>query len=140
MTLFIANSNALTALDTVVDDIDAGSGAGTLVIYSGSIPANADASLAGNTVLATLTFSDPSFGAAFDNTDQATATANSITSDTSADATDTAAFFRVFDSDSNIVLQGQCGTSGQELNLNTLAIVAGATVAVTSMTVSLPES
>ncbi len=140
MTFYCSNAACLVALNALVDRIDAGAGAGTLVIYSGTVPADADTALSGNTVLATLTFSDPAFGNAADAAPGGTATANAITSDTSADATGTATFFRVFDSDALIVFQGTVGTSGADINLNTVSIVSGATVAVTSLTISLPES
>ena len=140
MTLFIANSNAITLCDAFVDDIDAGAGAGLLNIYAGSVPADADAALGGATLLATLTFSDPAFGGAVDAAPGATATANAITSDPSADATGTATFFRVTDSVPGTVMQGAVATAGAELNLNTTSIVTGAVVSITSMTVTMPES
>jgi len=143
MTLFISNARALVACDGVVDAVDAGTGAGTLRIYAGSVPADADASLASaNTLLAQLTMSDPAFGAAADATPGATATANAITDDSSADATGTATFFRILDSDLLVICQGAVTATGGggELELNTTAIVAGAAVAITSLTVTMPES
>ncbi len=139
MTFFIANDSALAACNAVVDLVDAGSGAGTIRILTGSAPADADASQTG-TLLATLTFSDPAFGAAADDTPGAIATANSITADSSADATGTATYFRALDSDANVIFQGTVGTSGEDLNLNSVAITAGAEVSITSLTYSHPES
>ena len=40
------------------------------------------------------------------------ATANSVTDDSSADATGTAGWFRVYDSTGLEVMDGECGTSG----------------------------
>jgi hypothetical protein len=69
-----------------------------------------------------------------------TATANTIATDSSAAATGTAAWFRAYKSDGVTgVLDGSVGTSGSDLNLNTTSIVSGATVAVTSFTVSQSE-
>jgi hypothetical protein len=64
-------------------------------------------------------------------------TLNSITSDTSADATGTASHFRLWNSAGNVAMvDGDVGTSGSDLNLNTVSLVSGATVAVTSFTVT----
>jgi hypothetical protein len=38
-----------------------------------------------------------------------------------------------------VIDQGECGTSGKELNLNTTAITTGSTVSVTSATTDLPK-
>jgi hypothetical protein len=45
-------------LDAIKTAIDAGAGVGTIKVYTGTQPANADASLSGNTLLGTLTFTD----------------------------------------------------------------------------------
>lgn len=140
MVLFIPNANAVVLCDAHVDRVDAGAGPGLWRIYDGSVPADADAALSGNTLLAELTFSDPAYGGAVDAAPGATATANAITDDSSADATGTASFYRKFDSNGLIVEQGAVSTSGAELNLNTVSIVAGATVSITSSTVTMPES
>ena len=140
MTTFITNAAAIAACDAIVDRLDAGAGAGKLKIYAGSVPADADASLGAATLLATLTLSDPAFGNAVDNTGKATATANAITSDTAADATGTASFFRATDSNDLAVIQGSVGTSGQNLNLNSVAIQVGAEVGVTAWTYSVNET
>lgn len=135
MAIQIPQATRQAAADAVVDLVDGGAGAGTLVIYTGTQP-DPDIAATG-TLLATLTFSDPAFGAA--DTD-GIATANSITADSSADATGTAGYFRVLDSDSNVVYSGTVGTSGEDLNLNTVSIVAGAQVSVTSLTFQAPQN
>lgn len=64
-------------------------------------------------------------------------TLNSITSDTSADATGTATWFRIVKSGgSTHVVDGTVGTSGADLNMNTVSFVAGATIAVSSFTIT----
>lgn len=121
------------ACDAVVDLVDAGNEAGQLRIYSGTAPADVNASLSGNTLLAALTMSDPAFGSA----SSGVATASAITSDTSADATGTATFFRIGSMNSGTftpVIQGEIGTSGSDLNLNSTSITSGGTVAVSSFT------
>lgn len=140
MTTSITNLAAIAACNAIVDQLDQGAGAGTLKIYGGSVPADADAALGGATLLATLTLSDPAFGAAADNTGKATATASAITSDATADATATATFFRATDSNGLAIIQGSVGTSGANLNLNSTAIQAGAEVAVTAWTYDVSET
>lgn len=126
----MAISLATAAQNARADAITTYAGNGALLrIYSGSAPANADASLSGNTLLAELTCGSPFAPAAANGV----LTANSITQDSSADATGTATFFRLYKSDgTTCVLQGTVGTSGADLNLNTTSIVAGGPVAVTS--------
>lgn len=124
------------AADAVVDLVDGGSGAGTMKIYTGSPPAT-PATAASGTLLATLTMSDPAFGAASGGV----ATASSITSDASADATGDAGYFRVLDSDSNVIFQGTAGESADspDLTFDDKSIVSGGTVAVSSFTYTAPE-
>lgn len=141
MTTKITNAAAKAACDAVVDLLDAGAGAGTLKIYSAGsgVPANADDAITDQVLLATLTLSDPAFGNAADINPGARATASAITGDSAADATGTAAFFRALDSNGVVVIQGGVGTSGQELNLNTVSLVSGVAVDVTSWTHTQPE-
>lgn len=144
MTEFISNAAAIAACDAVVDLVDAGSTnpEGRLLIYAGSVPADADAALGGATLLATLNMSNPAFGNAADAAPGATATAAAISDDTSADATGTATFFRIQDRDGTAVIQGSCGAtgSGEDLELSTVSVEAGVIVSVTSLTYTQPES
>lgn len=104
---------------------------GSLRIYDGTPPANAGTALSSNTLLANLAMGATAFGAA----SAGVATANAISDDTSADATGTATFFRVMETDgTTVVFQGTVGTSGAELNLNTVSIIAGGEVSVSSLT------
>ena len=143
----IASCNAIVdltgiRLNTTVgsDLIDGGAGAGLLRIYDGSQPTNPDVAVGAQVLLAELTCSDPAFGNAADNTGKATATASAITSDTSANATGTASWFRVVDSNGLAIIDGSVGTSGADLNLSTVSIVATGTVAITSWTYSVSET
>lgn len=112
-------------MDEITAVIDGGAGAGVIKIYDGSRPATGGTA---TTLLATLTFSDPSFPAA----SSAAITASSITDETSATA-GTATWFRIEDSVGTFVCDGDVGTSGSDLNLNTVTIGSGATVSITSM-------
>jgi hypothetical protein len=132
----LTNAAASAAADAVVDRIDAGAGAGTIKIYTGTIPTDADTAVGAQTLLATLTFSDPAFGAASNGV----ATASAITSDTSADATGTAAWARVADSNAVTQFDVTVGTSGDDINFNTVSFVSGATVAITALTFTQPKT
>lgn len=132
------------AAQAAVDAVAAKCNSGTLKIYTGSQPTDANTALGSQTLLATLTLSATAFGSSSASgsagSKVVTATANTITDDSSADATGTAAWFRVLKSDgTSIVFDGSVGTSGADLNLATVSIVAGADVAVTSFTITLTE-
>lgn len=125
------------ACDAVVDLIDGGSGAGYVRIYTGSPPTNVSDSPSG-TLLGTLTCSDPAFG----SSSNGIATAQSVTSDSSADATGTAGWYRVFDSNGVAIMQGTAGNaaSSSDMTLANAAIVSGGTISITSWTVTMPIS
>lgn len=131
----LTNAAASAAADAVVDLVDAGAGAGKIRIYSGTPPATADAALSGNTLLAELAMSDPAFGAASNGV----ATANAISNDTAADATGTATFFRVLDSNNVVIFQGTVDTATADLVVNTTSFVAGAIVSISSFTYTQPK-
>jgi len=121
-------------LDEITALIDAGAGAGKLRIYDGTQPAKGGTA---TNLLAELTFSDPSAAAASGGV----WTASSITGDSSADATGTATWFRIVDSDNTFVLDGTCGDVGSEdLVLDNASINAGQQVNVTSFTITLPSA
>jgi len=106
---------------------------GKLRIYTGTQPATADDAIGAVTLLAELTMGATAFGAAV----AGVATAAAITADSSADATGTAAWFRMWKSDgTSPVYDGSVGTSGCDLNLNTVAIVTGASVSISSLTLT----
>jgi len=104
---------------------------GFLRIYDGTQAATADTAVGAQVLLAELTFGATAFGAA----SAGVATANAITQDSSANATGTASWFRVLKTDGTTVLfDGSVGTSGANLNLNSVAISVGAAVQVTALT------
>ncbi len=104
--------------DAVVDLLDAGAGAGTLVFQT-----------AATAEVATCTFSDPAFGSAV----AGVATANAITDDSSATGGTTDRFVAQ-DSDSNSVFLGSVGTSGADINLSSVVIAASDSVGISSLT------
>ena len=108
---------------------------GTINLYSGTRPATADTALAGNTLLATLTFGATAFGAAV----AGVATANAITQCSSAAAGGTATFARLLTSGAAAVADVSVGTSGTELVINSTTIVANLIVQCSSLTLTEPD-
>lgn len=107
---------------------------GYLRIYSGAQPATPNTAASG-TLLAELRFGATAFPAPSSQL----LTANAITQDSSADATGTAGYYRCLKSDGTTALaDGEVGTSGANMNLNSVAISAGAIVSITSFTHALP--
>ena len=105
-------------------------GSGILRIYSGTRPATGGAI---TTVLAELVCNATFAPAA----SAGVLTLNAIASDASANATGTASWARIFKSDgTTIVLDCSVGTSAADIILNTVSIVAAATVSVTSATIT----
>lgn len=115
---------------------------GKIKIYSGTVPANADAALSGNTLLAELTMAATPFSGFSDTGTAGRATFGPISSDTSADNTGPATFYRYENAAGTVRGQGTVGgpTGGPwDLTMNTTAITAGSTVAIASGTIDLPE-
>ena len=117
----------LTTLNT-----DIGTSA-KLRIYSGTRPANVNAALSGNTLLAELICNAAGFG----TVSAGALTAAAIASDASADATGTATFFRLFKSDGTTAcIDGDVAVSSSDLNLTSTSITAGQTVGVSSFVIT----
>jgi hypothetical protein len=110
---------------------------GAIKVYTGSAPADGNAAETG-TILVTVVLPNPLFGApaGFPQV----ATANAITAVTIAN-TGTAGYARatrVGDTGASSTTEGRLqfavATSGSDMNFNTLALVSGGTLTVTSMT------
>lgn len=124
---------------SLAGEIDAGTAA-VINIYDGSVPSNADASIGASVLLAQLTCSATAFTSYSDTGTAGRATFASITSDSSADATGTASYFRILtQSGGTTIAQGTVGTSSADLILNTVSITSGSTVSITAATIDLPE-
>lgn len=123
------------ACDAIVDLLDGGAGAATIAVRTGAQPTNVGDADSG-TLLGTLTCSDPAFGAA----STGTATAASITSDTSADNSGTAGHVRIKDSSPAIICDADAAQGSGTFNFDNNVIVAGGTIAISSFTVTVPIS
>jgi hypothetical protein len=124
-----ARRNAM--VDGIATDVG---NAGLLKIYDGTQPATIATAIGAQVLLAQLTCGTPFAAAASGGV----LTANAITQDASADATGTASWYSLQTSAGVRVVEGSVGTSGSDLNLNTVSIVAGGPVAVTSFTYTAP--
>lgn len=122
------------ACNGIVDTIDQGAAAGKNKIYTSTQPGSVGGTY--GTLLGTLPFSDPAFGAAATGV----ATASAITSDTSADASGTAGTFTHTDSDDNVLADGTCGQGSGDMNFDNNVIVAGGVIAISSMQITVPIS
>ena len=114
-----------TALaDFVVDQLDEGTPPGTLVMQT-----------SGGVTVATLTFSNPAFGAAV----AGVATANAITSDTNAvGGTIAKAELRNAAGSPKILCSVTATGGGGDITLSSVIISAGQTVSITSLTYTAP--
>jgi hypothetical protein len=114
------------------DAVTVRANSGSLRIYGGTPPADANAALSGNTLAAALTMGATAFAAAVNGQ----ASANAITADASADnSVNPVTFFRVLESDgTTVVFQGTVGTAAAELILSSVNVVAGGNVSVSALT------
>jgi len=119
--------------DALVDAIDVGAGA------NGTLEIGTDAGGgAFGTLLATLDFAAKATNA-FTAASAGVASDNGLADETAAVA-GTAGVCRVKDCDGNILFLGTVGTSGADINFNTVAFSTNDTVSVTSMTITMPAS
>lgn len=120
-----------TLRDAMMDAITTQAGnAALLRIYDGSRPATGGAA---TTLLAELVCGTPFAAAAVNGV----LTLGAISQDASANATGTATWFRIVKADGTThVLDGNVGTSGSDLNLTTVSIVATQPVSVTSFVIT----
>lgn len=107
-----------------------------LKIRTGTVPANVAAADAG-TVLATLSLPSDWLAAAASGVKSKSGTWE----DTSADATGTAAHFRVYASDGTTAhMQGTVGTSGTDMIVDNTSFVAGQSFTITSFAITAGNS
>lgn len=123
-----------TMVNAEADAVGNALNSGYIRIYDGAQPTNADTALGAQVLLAELRFGADAFGAASGGV----ITANAITSDSSANATGTAAWARILASDGTTVwFDGTVGTGTHNVVIATTAIVSGAVVSCSSLTFSV---
>lgn len=126
MALAYSTSLRNAQLDAITTAIGS---SGLLRIYDGTRPATGGTA---TTLLAELALSTTAAGSAASGV----LTFSAITSDTSANATGTATWFRIVTSGGTHVIDGNVGTSGSDMNFNSVSFVSGATIAVSSATIT----
>ena len=108
----------------------------TVNIYSGAQPATPETAITSQVLLATITLPASS---AFTSSN-GVMTAGAI-SNATIGTSGTAAWFRWVKSDgTTVIADGSVGTSGADMNLNSVALSAGATLATTSFTFTIPSA
>jgi hypothetical protein len=117
---------------------------GFLEIYSGTQPTDANTAIGAQVLLATLAFSATAWGtpvaSGSPGSRTVTMTANTITG-ANAGATGTAAWARMYASNgTTVVADCSVGTASTDIVLNTVALVSGIPVSVTSLTITRPET
>jgi len=127
------DSTAIASLQAVANKLNGGS----IKIYTGAQP-SLNGAPAG-TLLVTLGFSATAFAAPTASAGTVTAVANAISAGTAA-ASGTAGYCVLLDSSSAVVATGTVGTSGADLNLSNLSIVAGANVSCSAFSLSQTQA
>ena len=127
----VTKNNILTAVKT---DIDGGTSGGTIKIYTGSMPATPETAIGVQVLLGTLVFSDPC-----GNVSSGVLTMSAISQDVSADATGTATWARIANSDGTAIFDVDITATGGGgvMQLNTTSIVVGGPILCTAFTVSV---
>lgn len=125
--------------NAAMDAIGARLNSGRIEIRTGAPEANVGDASSG-TLLGTLTFNATAFGAASGGV----ITANAITSDTDADASGDAGHYREYANGAADNAPESQGTAGEaadtpDMVFDNKTIVAGGTIAISSMTKTLPE-
>lgn len=107
---------------------------GFVDIYTAPKPAGPSVAITTQTKLARLTLANPAFAAGV----AGIAVANAVGSDTSADATGTAAWTRMRKSDETAEYDGTAGVgTGFNLNLSTVSLFVGQLVQITSLQIGV---
>ncbi len=132
----ISAAAATAACNAIVDLIDTGAGTAYLKIYDGAKPANVATAISDQTILSEHSLANPAFGACVNGV----GTAEAIGTDSSANATGSADFFRVFNRNGDAIIDGTVGTASADLIINSVDIGAGASVAISSWTFTVPLS
>lgn len=128
------------AADAIADAFDGGTPPARIEHRTGAQPTNVSDASSG-TLLGTNIMSNPAFGSA----SSGVVTASAITSDTNADASGDAGYFRMYQggaADTAALCQGNSGEAADtpDLVFDEKSIVAGGTIAITSLTITVPIS
>lgn len=131
--------NSVARRNAAVDAMAARLNSGTIAIRTGAPETNVTDASSG-TLLGTVGYGATAFGASASGT----ATANAISSDTDADASGDAGHFREYANGAGDTAPEAQGVAGEaadtpDLTFDNKTIVAGGTIAISSLTLSMPE-
>lgn len=140
MAVQLATATVNAKADAVDALVNGGSAAGTIKVYSGTQPVNANTAITG-TLLATFTLDNPAFGAA----SAGVITLGAVPLSTTGAAAGTASHFRCASGGTGgvgTVFDGSVTATGGggQLQLNSTSISVGVTVQITSGTYTMPAS
>ena len=121
MTAIVNNAVANSCATDLHTALNAGSGAATIKFYTGTKPAGPDTAITSQTLLGTLTCSDPA-----GSVSGRVLTFGAITNDTAADADGTA------------VADFTCGTSGADATINKATFATSDAIVLIALTYSRP--
>ena len=126
----VAAGDVLTSIN---DNLNLGSGAGTIKLYTGTKPADPDTAIGSQVLLGTLTLSDPA-----GTVSGRTLTFGAVTMDSAADATGTATWARLADSAGVAVIDIDITTTGGGGfgQMNTTSIVIGGPITAPSVVIT----
>lgn len=140
----LCKADAKAMIDDLVDALDVG-GAGSIQIYNGAQPASPDVAIGSQTLLAEITLEAEAFGDATTGSgaedDYILATANGLpNTDTAADASGVATWFRAVDGAGKAVIDGDIGatTATADMAMDNTAVSAGQVVKVNAWKIRMP--
>lgn len=125
---------ASTILNEIVTSADAGADNARIVVYDGNIPSSADGGLLNNFVLAEIECAKPCATISGRNL-----TFNTTTPDNSINRSGTATFFRLMDSDANVIAQGVVSSNNGtgSFRLESTSLVEGGTLSIVNASITL---
>ncbi|WP_330473836.1 hypothetical protein [Terrabacter sp. C0L_2] len=132
--LSTASRNA--AVSAIAGLVDADAGPGKVLIYDGTIPADAGTAVTTQVLLATVILGDPAYAApsAGTVTGADPASVNAV-------ASGTAAWFRQTDNSGDVVMDGDVTATGGggTMTLSTVSLTTGSPVDITSLSITMPS-
>ena len=124
------------AVTAMADALGALLDGGAVHIFSGARPATPTIAITTQTLLATVPFASPAFGAAV----AGVITAHPMTDDADCAASGTAAFFRAVTSGGDPIGDGSVGTSDADCLLSSTSILQHGVVSMTSVVLTVPSA
>ena len=135
----VAMNYAQSAAGTAISAAGALANGGTLKIYCGTKPTDADTAISGQTLAATFTFNSPAFGSASLVSSKMQIAGSFVATTVTSDATCTATFARMFKSDgTTVVADFTVGSSGADVNFNSTSFTSGGNVTLSTFYINQP--